>query len=215
MPKYMDLKYVSDSLLGKDLKTLSKNKKIDKLETFEALDNMTNKYESVEDLKYNEVKDVKETTKQSSEEESEEEILAIESHSDLEGKVIENFQSNDAGAAATSIIAAAGKLGDGLKPLVTEAIKNSKELVAKGVEELNSAEIKSSIKATTDSYVDLLRDSLTRSLADPDHQHRVDEYIIKPIWDLYLIPFIDMYVVFLILYYIIFVITIIWVIQSK
>ena len=36
MPKYMDLKYVSDSLLGKDLKTLSKNKKIDKLETFDV-----------------------------------------------------------------------------------------------------------------------------------------------------------------------------------
>lgn len=58
--------------------------------------------------------------------------------------------------------------------------------------------------------VDPIRDSIIRSLSDPSHQHRVDEYIIKPIWDLYIIPFVDIYVVFLIFYYIMTVITVIY-----
>ena len=59
----------------------------------------------------------------------------------------------------------------------------------------------------------MIRDTLIKVLSDPNSQHRVDEYIVKPVWDMYVIPFIDLYVIFMILYFVIFVLVTIWIVR--
>lgn len=124
--------------------------------------------------------------------------------------VIENFQLSDNKFASKTI--------DGLNVVAKGAdeiagkMKNSMSgIIGSAIENLQKPEFKDKVKNIVDDYSGIIVDSISRTLADPSHQHKVDEYIVKPFWDLYIIPFIDMYVIFLIMYYVIFMTTMIWI----
>ncbi len=114
---------------------------------------------------------------------------------------------------AQQIVSTVGQIAKQAAPIVKAAIKDSKAVVQATLDTINRDEFKSKVQKTTENYMIMARDTLIKVLSDPNSQHRVDEYIVKPLWDMYLIPFIDLYVLFMILYFVVFILVTIWIVR--
>ena len=192
----------------KELKTYKKNLKF--IENFEGLDSFTDTYKTVDLVE----EDVKEAVDVDDDDSNSEQSCSIPKEvKKNQVRIQENFQSGDNKDAANAIkgLMQAAQGFQGVAKGLTGSIKG---VISNTMETLSSPEFQEQAKKQIDTYTGIALDSVTRSIANPSHQHKVDEYIIKPFWDLYVIPFIDMYVVFLILYYIIFILTMIWIRKS-
>lgn len=223
MSNFMNLKDLANESTVYEQKTL-KNNSILEVESFEAIDAFSDNYENIENAEesnhieqsINQDDSNNEVVSQSNEEIPSQlkqpscKPRKIENFINTEESLIENFEVTDTKKVA-ALSNAIGTVTESIKPLSKEVIVQGKAIVAAA----NSPEMKEAVGKTIEDYFTIARDSITKVFADPDHQHRIDEYVVKPIWDLYVIPFIDMYVIFLILYYIIFIITVIWLLRSK
>lgn len=188
----------------KNLKTYKKNLKF--IEKFDGIDNVSNLYQKVESNENIENNNLY------SEDSCLPSIPIIKSKNEEKEveEIVENFQvsdNKDAGKAVEGLKTAAV----GASNIANQMKSKMASVIGTAIETLQKPEFKEKVKEQVDSYAGIVVDSVSRTLADPSHQHKVDEYIVKPFWDLYIIPFIDMYVIFLILYYIIFIVTMIWV----
>ena len=194
----------------KELKTYKKNLKF--IENFEGLDSFTDSYKTVDLVE----EDVKEAIDDDIDDNSnsEQSCSIVKEVKKNQVKIQENFEQGDsreAGKAVAGLKQAAEGIGQ-----VSGQVKGAMQGVLQSAfSTLSKPEFQEQAKKQIDTYTGLVVDSITRTIANPSHQHKVDEYIIKPFWDLYVIPFIDMYVVFLILYYIIFILTMIWIRKSR
>jgi hypothetical protein len=175
------------------------------LEFLEGIDNISNNYQSVE---FDDETEPKKT--ESSENNLYDLCLSPPEPNKKSNDVIENFLISDNKLAKTTIkdlVSVANNAN-----IIAGKMKNSMDgIVGTAIENLKKPEIKVNIKNIVDDYSEIIIDSISRTLADPSRQHKVDKYIVKPFWDLYIIPFIDMYVVFLIMYYVIFMLTMVWI----
>lgn len=115
--------------------------------------------------------------------------------------------------AAKQVVNTMKQIAKQAAPMVQTAIKESKAVVEATLETINKKEFKAKVQKTSEDYLIMMRDTLIKVLSDPNSQHKVDEYIVKPVWDLYVIPFIDLYVIFMILYFVIFVLVTIWIVR--
>ncbi len=194
----MNVEDLANNCSVNNLKTYKKNLKF--IEKFEGIDNISNLYQEVECTKNHENNNL----------ESDESCLPSVPVIKSREEVVENFEVSDNKEV--------GKTVEGLKTAAVGASNIANQMkstmvsvIGTAIETLQKPEFKEKVKEQVDSYSGIVVDSVSRTLADPSHQHKVDEYIVKPFWELYVIPFIDMYVIFLILYYIIFIVTMIWV----
>jgi len=134
-----------------------------------------------------------------------------------EGKkpLVENFfgRKKNSKQAAKHVVNTVKQIAKQAAPMVQTAIKESKAVVEATLETINKNEFKARVQKTSEDYMIMIRDTLIKVLSDPNSQHRVDEYIVKPVWDMYVIPFIDLYVIFMILYFVIFVLVTIWIVR--
>lgn len=194
----MNVEDLANNCSVNNLKTYKKNLKF--IEKFEGIDNISNLYEKVDSTKNEENNNL----------DSEESCLPSVPIIKSKEKVIENFESSDnkeAGEAIQGLKTAAV----GASNIANQMKSKMVSVIGTAIETLQKPEFKEKVKEQVDSYTGIVVDSVSRTLADPSHQHKVEEYIVKPFWDLYIIPFIDMYVIFLILYYIVFIVTMVWV----
>tara|TARA_E500000178_G_C16925091_1_gene709050 strand:- start:65 stop:694 length:630 start_codon:yes stop_codon:yes gene_type:complete len=209
MVKYMEVDLSKQNNLK--LKTYKKNLKF--IENFEAIDTYSGSFQEIDQIE-KEVEDQPDVTYDQKDSEDSEQSCSVSKTVSKKSKNIEGFlnaDNKDAANAVKGLVQAAQGI-QGVAKGLSGAIGG---VISTTMETLSKPEFQEQVKKQVDVYTSLGVDSVARAIANPDHQHKVEQYIVKPFWDLYVIPFIDMYVIFLILYYVIFMITMIWISKSS